>query len=84
MLAEVLPLPTCDVRNIPQMLRNLAKDIEDNRFGGAHNLVWVLDTGNAHMEVGLMGQAVETGAVAYLLLGCAQHKIMTEMKVLAE
>lgn len=77
---QIVNLPAADVRDIPKMLRELADRIESGEYKGAHNLVWALDTGNANIEVGLMGQAAETGAVAYLLLGLAQHKIASELK----
>lgn len=77
---EVITLPTPDVRDVPRMLRSLADDIEAGKFTHAHNLAWALDTGNGQIEVGLMGQAAETGAVAYLLFGMAQQKIVSELK----
>jgi len=77
---EVVTLPTPDVRDVPKMLRTLADDIEAGKYDAAHNLAWALDTGNGKVEVGLMGQAAETAAVAYLLFGLAQHKIAADVK----
>lgn len=84
MPAAVIPLPTPDVRDIPRMLRSLADDVEKGTYDNAHNLAWVIDTGNGKVEVGLMGAAGETGAVAHLLFALAQQRILTGLQEFAQ
>lgn len=64
------PRPTCT--DVVEGLRALADSIEREEYAAAHNVVWVLDEGNGKIATGLLGQAVEPAATAYLLLGLAQ------------
>lgn len=58
-------------------LRDLADSIEKGEFGDAHNVAWVLDSGDSNISVGLAGWAGSPGAEALLLLACGQHKIVS-------
>lgn len=63
--------------SIPDALRKLADQIEAKEFGDAHQLAWVIDCGDSHVEVGLLGKAASPGAEALLLLSVGVHKIVS-------
>jgi hypothetical protein len=77
-MAEALKLiefPGKDIRDIPRGLRALADSIEAGEYGDAHALVWAVDCGGGRVEVGLLGETAEPGAVGYLLLGMAMRRL---------
>lgn len=76
---EVVQIPCTTVQDIPGMLRNLANDIESGEMGEARQLVYVLDTGEGAVDVGLLGTAASMGAEAYLLLACGQKHILKDI-----
>lgn len=71
----VVRLPVQSVKDVARGLRVLADDIERGKYGSAHNLAYVVDTGNGVIEVGMLGQAGEPGPVAHLLLSLGQRKL---------
>lgn len=63
--------------DIPNALRTLADRIESGQMGGAaHSLLWVVDSGDGDIEIGVMGKVSDAGFAAYFLAGAAQQKIM--------
>ena len=75
MSAKLIQFPDSNRHNIPQELRNLADSIEAGKYGDAHTLAWVIDCGDARIEVGLLGAAAEAAPTAYFLLGLAQRRL---------
>jgi len=73
---NVVQLAAPNVGDVAAGLRRLAERIESGELGDAHNLVWVLDAGDARTEVGLLGRAGEPAAVGYLLLALGQRKLL--------
>lgn len=78
-LAEVKPLPVTSVRDVAGGLRRLADRIENGDFGSCHNVLWVLDKGNAKIEFGLLGEG-DAGLTALLLMRLAEHDFMQRIK----
>ena len=74
---KVVEFPDRDVTNIPSTLRRLADTIERGEYGNVTHFVWVADSGVESIEVnlGLIGKAGESRAVAHLLLACAMRKL---------
>lgn len=72
---KVVHFPDKSLSNIPACLRAMADSIEAGNFGDAHTLVWVVDCGDAVINVGLMGQAAEIAPTAYYLLGLGKKKL---------
>ena len=72
---KIVSLPVHNVGDIATGLRNLADQIEKGERGHAHNLVWVIDRGDGHLDVGMLGPAAEPGAVGHMLLALAQRKL---------
>ena len=72
---QLLHYPTAN--GVVADLRDLANSIENGLFGDVHNLVWVIDSGDSNISVGLAGWAGSPGAEALLLLACGQHKIVS-------
>ena len=72
---KVVQLPSRDIGDIPRGLRFIADEIEAGRYGDAHNLAWVIDCGDSRVEIGMLGQAAEPGAVGYYLFGLAMRKL---------
>lgn len=75
MSATLLEFPDKDIRDIPRGLRDLADLIEAADYGPAHHLIWVVDRGDARIDVGLLGATAEPGAVGYHLLGIGMRKL---------
>jgi len=75
MSAILLSLPERDVTDVPAMLRNLADKVEAGEFGDAHNVAWVIDCGNARIEVGLLGQCGELAPTLHYLLALGIRKV---------
>ena len=73
---EVVEFPGNTVANVPEMLRNLANDIESGELGNVSQVVYVLDAGEGAVDVGLLGTAAAVGAEAYLLLAAGQKHIL--------
>lgn len=73
---KVVELPQHSVADVASHLRVIAEKIERGEFGQAHNLVWVIDTGDGKIEIGLLGQAGEPAAVTHLLLALGQKKLL--------
>lgn len=67
MAAELVKLPERNVQDIPRGLRTLAEEIEQGKLGDCHNIAWVVDTGNGHVECGLLGASPEPGPLGHLL-----------------
>lgn len=76
---ELVEFPGNTVASVPEMLRNLANDIESGEMGEARQLVYVLDTGSGVVDVGLLGMSASMGAEAYLLLACGQKHILKDI-----
>lgn len=72
---NVIEFPGGDCSDIVKGLRKLADEIEAGDYDAAHNLVWVIDCGEGRLELGMLGQSPEAGAVAHLLLAMAQRKL---------
>ncbi len=70
---KVIELPVVDVSNVLQTLRNLADQIEEGKFGDAHNVAWVCDCGDNRIEIGLCGSSPEPGATGHFLFGLAMR-----------
>ena len=73
---KVVEFPEQTAQSVVAGLRTLAKSIEDGKFAEAHNLVWVIDSGNSAVHVGVLGQSPQPAATAHLLLGCGMHKLV--------
>lgn len=67
-----------DSGSVADGLRRLADDIDQGKYKAAHNLVWVLDTGDGDIEFNLLGHAHEPGPTAYFLLALAQHSFISQ------
>lgn len=65
--AQLLTLPDRNIQDIPRALRALAEQVEKGQLGDCHNIAWVVDVGDGHVECGLLGAAPEAGPVAHLL-----------------
>ncbi len=72
---NVVEFPTGDIADVPRGLRAIADQIESGEFGDAYNMAWVIDCGDARIEVGMLGHAAEPGATAHLLFGIAVRKM---------
>jgi cytoskeletal protein CcmA (bactofilin family) len=68
---KVVDFPNYNLRDIPNILRNIANKIEANEYGHAKGCVVVLHADQ--LEVFGMGEA--DGTVTHYLLACAQRKI---------
>lgn len=77
MISEVIPLGGGDIRDISAGLRALADGVDGGKYGGCHNLVWIIDEGGGELSVGMLGAAPEFGPTAHLLLGMAMAKIVS-------
>ncbi len=75
MPVELLKFPAQNVGDIPRGLRELAEQIEKGQFGDAHTLAWVIDCGDANIQLGLLGSCSEPGPVGYHLYGMAMRKL---------
>lgn len=73
---ELVEFPGNTVANVPEMLRNLADDIESGELGNVSQVVYVLDAGEGAVDVGLLGTAAAVGAETYLLLAAGQKHIL--------
>ena len=74
MTLKLVEFPASGIIDVPTSLRNLADAIERGDYGDAHNVAWVVDCGDSHIEVGLSGRSESPGAVAHLLFAMAQRK----------
>lgn len=72
---KLLDLPTRDLADLPKSLRNLADAIEAGEYDDAYHLAWCIDCGDGRIEVGLIGQTPEPGAIAHYLFALAQRKL---------
>ena len=72
---NIVSFPDRNVSDIPRMLRAVADGIEGGIYGEVHNVVWVMDKGDGHIELGLCGQAAEAGPVAHFLLALGMKKL---------
>ena len=61
--------------SVSEGLRRLADEIDHGLFDDAHNAVWVIDRGDAKIDVGILGYAAESAPTAYFLLGLAKRKL---------
>ena len=73
---EVVQIPCTTMQDIPGMLRNLADSVESGELGNVSQAVYVLDTGEGVVDVGLLGTATAIGAEAYLLLAAGQKHLL--------
>lgn len=71
---KVVDLPQTSPIDVAKGLRALADAVEAGEFKDAHNLVWVMDTGEG-ITTGLMGACGEPGVIAYYLLGLGMRKL---------
>lgn len=62
--------------DIPASLRQLADQIEAGEHGACHNLLWIIDSGNGEIDIGLMGKTGEAAPTAFLLAAAAQKRIL--------
>ena len=75
---NVVPFPEhYAALDIPESLRVLAEQIESGEHGAAHTLLWVIDAGDGHIDLGLMGKAGEAGIAAHFLAAAAQKRILS-------
>jgi hypothetical protein len=72
--AVLLKLPEAHIGDVSGGLRRLADQIDAGEYGDAHAFAWVVDCGG-HIEVGMLGQTAEAGAVAHLLLALGMRKL---------
>ena len=73
---KLLEFPSKDIGNIPQTLRNLAKNIERGDFGVVTNLAWVIDAIDKPVQVGLMGSSDSPDAIAVLMFEEAKYSLI--------
>lgn len=77
MSAQLLDFPlNSSMLDIPSSLRELAEQIESGEHGEAFNLMWVIDTGNSEMSLGLIGKSQQPGLLAYYMAGAVQKKLL--------
>jgi hypothetical protein len=74
-LSVITNFPEKSIADVPRMLRALAEEIEEGKFGDAHNLAYSIDCGDHRVEVGLCGTSPEGGVTAYYLFGLAMRKL---------
>lgn len=69
-LAQVEPIGTGNVQDIPSRLREIADQIERGEHGDVVQLAWVMTDGVPRREpaVGLLGPAIAVGPELHLLL----------------
>lgn len=72
---KLIELPAHNVGDVAGGLRRLADNIEQGRYGSAHNVAWVIDQGGGAVSVGMLGRSAEPGAECHLLLAIAQRKL---------
>jgi hypothetical protein len=72
---NIVSFPERHIGDIPRALRDLADSIEAGHYDDAHVIAWVIDCGEGKVEVGLLGQTAEPGAVAHYLFALAQRKL---------
>ena len=73
---KLVSLPVHSVGDIAGGLRRLADDIEAGKYRDAYNVVWIVDCGSGTIELGMLGQSAEPGAVSLLLMKMAERKII--------
>jgi hypothetical protein len=73
---KVVELPVHSVGDIANGLRRLADDIDAGKYRDAYNVVWIVDCGSGKVELGMLGQSAEPGAVSLLLMKLAERKII--------
>lgn len=75
-MIKVVELPKASHLNIPEQLRELAKEIEDGEYGEVHHLVWITSNEDqARFDVGLCGKSSESKAVAHFIMSLAQRRL---------
>lgn len=72
---KIVTIESPGILDIPEALRNLAKQIENGDLDAAYNLAWVIDCGEGHIEAGIMGKVANVSSDAYLLFALAQRYI---------
>ena len=72
MSAKLVEFPATAITDIPGTLRKLADDIE-NGTDQVNNLVWVTDSEEYGIEVGMMGKCESPVSKTYYLLALAMR-----------
>jgi len=75
MSAHVIHLPVTGINDAPSALRALADGIERGEWGAAHQVAYVVDTGDGFVQVGMAGKSASPGAEAHLLLSMGMRKL---------
>jgi len=73
---NIVSLPTYNLGNIQQSLRNLADAIEKGEYGTVTHFAWVMDSEHAPVSVGLIGKCANPDAVAVLLFECGKASLI--------
>ena len=77
---NIVEFPNYSLQDIPNMLRNIAQEIEEDGFGSVTGAVLVLN--NYNLEIFGLGEA--DSMVAHYLLACAQRKLEAQKLCEAE
>lgn len=72
---KVVQLDVGDLSDVSAGLRRLADGIDAGEYGDAHNLAWVIDSGNGETAIGMLGKSASPGTEAYYLYGLAMRKL---------
>ena len=74
-MLNVVPFPGQSCANVSAQLRNLADEIDRGDYGDAHSVTWVVDCGDARIEVGFSGQSPLPAGAAHLSLAMGMRKL---------
>lgn len=81
---KVIQLPVHDIADVAGGLRRLADEIDAGKYRDAYNVVWIVDCGSGTVELGMLGQSAEPGAVSILLMRLAEQKILDGIKEITQ
>lgn len=76
---KLLKFPDVGTHDLAAGLRTLADKIDKGDYGDAHNLAWVIDCGDARIEIGLLGKTASAGAEFNLLLDTAKNRLVKSL-----
>ena len=74
MTTPTLVFPERNLADVTNSLRKLADDFEQGKYGDSPGILWVIDSGQEEVTIGLLGKAPEPAVVAYYLLGLGMRE----------